>query len=78
LVYQAKSVILLANGERKVQPVTESLLNDPTPDVPISYGQKYSQRGGQLTYVVDKTAGRELLAEKRKLNQKRILIQDRS
>jgi len=58
--------------------VTESLLNDPTPEVPISYGQKYSQKGGHLTYVVDETAGRALLAEKRKLKQKGITIQDRS
>ena len=78
LVYQAKTVVLLANGERKVQPVTESLLNDPTPDVPISYGQVYSQRGGQLTYVVDKKAGRGLLEEKRRLKQRGILLQDRS
>jgi glucosamine-6-phosphate deaminase len=78
LVYEAKSVVLLANGERKVQPVTESLLNDMTPDVPISYGQKYSQEGGHLIYVVDKTAGRGLLAEKRKLKEKGITLQDRS
>jgi glucosamine-6-phosphate deaminase len=78
LVYQAKTVVLLASGERKVQPVTESLLNDPTPEVPISYGQKYSQKGGHLTYVVDEAAGRGLLAEKRRLKQKGITIQDRS
>jgi len=54
------------------------LLSDPTPDVPISYGQKYSQRGGHLTYVVDKAAGRGLLAEKRTLKQKGIVLQDRS
>lgn len=78
LVYQAKTVVLLASGERKLGPVTESLLNDPTPEVPISYGQKYSQRGGHLTYVVDVTAGRGLLAEKRRLKQKGIIIQDRS
>jgi glucosamine-6-phosphate deaminase len=78
LVYQAKTVVLLACGERKVGPVTESLLNDPTPEVPISYGQKYSQRGGHLTYVVDETAGRGLLTEKRRLKQKGIIIQDRS
>jgi glucosamine-6-phosphate deaminase len=78
LVYQAKKVVLLASGERKVQPVTESLLNDPTPDVPISYGQKYSQRGGDLTYVVDKTAGQGLLTEKRTLKQKGIILLDRS
>ncbi len=46
LVYKAKAVLLLANGERKVESVTKSLLNDPTPDIPISYGQIYSKKGG--------------------------------
>jgi len=77
LVYQAKTVVLLASGERKVQPVTESLLNDPTPDVPISYGQNYSQEGGNLIYVLDKTAGRGLLANRKRLKQKGINIQIR-
>jgi glucosamine-6-phosphate deaminase len=45
LIYQAKTVVLLASGERKVKPVAESLLGDPTPDVPISYGQIYSKKG---------------------------------
>jgi len=56
LVYQARSVVLLANGERKVESVTRSLLGEVTPDVPISYGQKYSENGGNLTYVLDKIA----------------------
>jgi len=77
LVYQAKRVVLLASGERKLQPVTESLLGDPTPDVPISYGQMYAQKGGHLIYVVDETAGRGLLANKKRLKQKGITIQDR-
>ena len=77
LVYQAKTVVLLASGERKVQPVKESLLDDPTPDVPISYGQNYSQNGGHLIYVVDETAGRGLLANKKRLKQKGITVQAR-
>jgi len=75
LVYKAKTVILLANGERKIEAVAESLLSDPTPDVPISYGQIYSQRGGELIYVLDKIAGRELLANKETLQQKGIEIE---
>jgi len=75
LVYKAKTVILLANGERKVGAVAESLLSDPTPDVPISYGQIYSQRGGELIYVLDKIAGRELLAKKETLEQKGMKIE---
>ena len=78
LVYQAKTVVLLVSGERKVEPVAESLLGDPTPDVPISYGQKYSEKGGNLVYVVDKIVGQPLLANKNVLKQKRIKIQDLS
>jgi len=75
LVYKAKAVILLANGERKVESVTKSLLNDPTPDIPISYGQIYSKNGRNLTYIVDKIAGRELLANKELLKKKGIEIE---
>jgi len=62
LVYQARTVVLLASGERKVGPVAESLLGEVIPEVPISYGQVYAQRGGNLVYVVDQIAARELLA----------------
>jgi len=76
LVYKAKTVILLANGERKVESVTKSLLLDPTPDIPISYGQIYSNRGGNLIYVIDKIAGRELIVHKKLLKQKGIEIKE--
>jgi glucosamine-6-phosphate deaminase len=76
LVYKAKAVLLLANGERKVESVTKSLLNIPSPDIPISYGQIYSKNGGNLTYVLDKIAGRELLANKELLKEKGIEIRN--
>ena len=78
LVYQAKTVVLLASGERKVEPIAESLVGDPTPDVPISYGQKYAEKGGNMVYVVDKVIGQELIANKKVLKQKGIKIQDLS
>jgi len=78
LVYKAKAVLLLANGERKVESVTKSLLNDPTPEIPISYGQIYSKNGGNLTYVLDKIAGRELLANNELLKKKGIEIEIRN
>ncbi len=78
LVYQARNVILLANGERKVESVARSLLGEVTPDVPISYGQKYAAAGGTLIYVLDKIAGRELLANKGALKVKKITIEDRT
>jgi len=74
LIYQAKTVVLLASGERKVKPVAESLLGDPTPDVPISYGQIYSQKGGNLIYVLDESAARDLLAGQKILKQKGIIL----
>ncbi|MBN1773812.1 MAG: 6-phosphogluconolactonase, partial [Deltaproteobacteria bacterium] len=61
LVYRARSVVLLAAGERKVEAVTRSLLGEPTARVPISYGQVYGARGGELVYVLDRVAARELL-----------------
>ena len=78
LVYKSKTVLLLANGERKTKSVTESLLNVPTPDVPISYGQIYSEKAGNLIYILDKIAGQELLANKKKLEQKGIEIKIRN
>ena len=78
LVYQAKTVVLLASGQRKVEPVAESLLGDPTQDVPISYGQKYAEKGGNMVYVVDKVVGQELIANKKGIKQKGIKIQDLS
>jgi glucosamine-6-phosphate deaminase len=70
LVYRARTVVLLASGERKIEPVTRSLVEHPTPEVPISYGQIYSARGGSLIYVVDRIAGRELLAARSALERK--------
>ena len=74
LIYLARAVLLLACGERKVQPVADSLLCDPTPDVPISYGQMYSEKGGDLIYVLDGIAARGLLANKKKLKKKGVKV----
>lgn len=78
LVYRARNVVLLANGERKVESITRSLLQDMTPEVPISYGQQYSQNGGDLIYVLDKVAGRELVANKKALQRKKITLDDQT
>jgi len=78
LVYQARTLILLASGERKIQPVVESLLGDTTPDVPISYGQLHSKKDNRLFYIVDKVVGRELLAGSKALEKKGIIIENRS
>jgi len=76
LVYQARTIVLLANGERKTESVTRSLLGDVTPDVPISYGQTYAARGGNLLYVLDRIAARDLLASAGTLRDRGISLED--
>jgi len=76
LVYSSKTVLLLANGDRKVDPVAESLLNDPTPLVPISYGQIFSGKGGNMIYVIDKAAAKKVLENADRINQRGVDIEN--
>jgi glucosamine-6-phosphate deaminase len=69
-VYKAKTVLLVANGARKTGPVTESILGDVTPDVPISYGQKYAAEGGNMIYVIDEAAAVDILAKEDEVKAK--------
>jgi glucosamine-6-phosphate deaminase len=78
LVYRARTVLLLANGERKVEPVAESLLNEPSPLVPISYGQTFSQNGGAMIYVIDRAAGKKVLDNREAISARGIDINDMS
>jgi len=64
LVYEAPTILLLANGPRKTGPVAESVLGDVTCDVPISYGQTYAAEGGNMVYVLDEAAASEVLARR--------------
>jgi glucosamine-6-phosphate deaminase len=64
LVYEARTVVLLANGGRKTGPVAESILGDVTCEVPISLGQTYAAGGGNLIYVLDEDAAAEVLADR--------------
>jgi glucosamine-6-phosphate deaminase len=76
LVYQAKTVVLLANGARKTESITRSLLGGVTPEIPISYGQQYSKRGGELIYVLDHVAAEGLLANRRELKERNVAIRN--
>ena len=76
LVYSAKTVLLLANGNRKVEPVAESLLNDPTPLVPISYGQIFSKNGGTMIYVIDKAAAKKVVENANRINERGVDIEN--
>jgi len=76
LVYQARTVILLANGSRKTGPLAESLLNDPTPLVPISYGKVYAKQGGRMIYVIDRAAAEKVLQNADAVKRQGIEIED--
>ena len=78
LIYQARTVVLLASGKRKIEPIAESLLGDLTPNIPISYAQKYAEKGGNMVYVVDKIVGRQLISNKKALGRKKTKIEDLS
>lgn len=76
LVYRAKTVLLLANGSRKAGPVAESLLKDPSPLVPISYGQIFSEKGGEMIYVIDRAAAEHILGKTDELKRRGIEVED--
>ena len=70
LVYQARTVVLLANGKRKTGPVSESILGGVSCDVPISYGQKLAANGGNLIYVLDEAAAADVFARQAEVTAK--------
>lgn len=72
LVYEAKTVLLLASGARKAQAIADSLLLEPTADVPISYSQQYGKAGGNMLYVVDAVAGAPILSRRSDLEARGI------
>ena len=78
LVYRARTVILLANGARKAEPVAASLLNDVTPLIPISYGQILDKTGGRMIYVIDKMAAEALDGYEESLAHRGIDVEDLS
>ena len=78
LVYRAKCVVLLASGKRKAEPVATSLAEDPTPAVPISHGQLFAQRGGEMVYVIDREAAAGVLARRAEIEKRGIVIDDLS
>ncbi len=78
LVYQAKTVLLLANGNRKADAIADALLMDPDCSVPISYGHKLSQSGGRMIFVIDRLAAAKIMDKTEQLRKRGIEIEDRS
>lgn len=76
LIYRARTVLLLANGERKTGPVAESLLMEPDCAVPISYGQKLAENGGRMICVLDRSAAKKVMEHEDDLRRKGVEIED--
>jgi glucosamine-6-phosphate deaminase len=76
LVFQANSVLLLANGPRKTEAVARAVLEKASAAVPLSYCQKYAEKGGELTWVLDEAASTDLLAERKTLKAMGIQLKD--
>jgi len=76
LIYRAKTVLLLANGSRKTEPVMESLLMKPDCSVPISYGHIPAANGGRMIYVLDRAAAEGIIRNRDVLQERGIEIED--
>ncbi len=78
LIYRAKTVLLLANGERKANAIASALLRGPHCSVPISYGHLLSQSGGRMIFVIDRLAAAGILDKTDQLRKHGVELEDRS
>ena len=78
LVFKAPKVVLLASGPRKVAAIERSIFEEPSPALPLSYVQRYVERGGDLVYVVDKKAAAGILGRTAELKERKIALRDLS
>jgi glucosamine-6-phosphate deaminase len=76
LTFQARSVLLLANGARKTRAIGRSLLEAPSAEVPLSYIQTYLERGGRVTMVLDGEAAAELLEHRGRIENRGFGLRD--
>jgi glucosamine-6-phosphate deaminase len=75
LIYRARRILLLAMGSRKAKSVALSLAEPPTDDIPISYGQIYSERGGDLLYVIDREAAADVLQRLDEIRSRGVIVE---
>lgn len=78
LVYEARTVVLLANGKRKADAVADALLMDPDCSVPISYGHNLANNGGRMIFVIDRIAAEKVLQNADRIRERGIDIEDLS
>lgn len=78
LIFRAKTVLLLANGPRKVNAIANALLRGPNCSVPVSYGHLHSQNGGRMICVLDRVAAAGIIDMTDQLEKHGIELEDRS
>ena len=78
LIYKARTVLLLAQGTRKADPVANALFMTPNCSVPISYGHILASQGGRMIFVLDQQAAAKVLGQKERLRDRGIDLDDRS
>jgi glucosamine-6-phosphate deaminase len=78
LVYQARTVLLMASGKRKADAVADALLMEPDCSIPISYGHNLAKCGGQMIFVIDRLAASKVLHQADNLRRHGIELDNRS
>ena len=78
LIYKAKTVLLVANGKRKAEPLVDALLIEPDCSVPISYGQNLAKSDSRMIYVIDRLAAAKVLERAGEIRQRGIELEDLS
>jgi glucosamine-6-phosphate deaminase len=78
LIFRARTVVVVANGARKTEAVTETLLMEPDCCVPLSYCHQLSGHEGKVVFVLDRTAAARALEEREVLNRRGITVEDRT
>jgi glucosamine-6-phosphate deaminase len=76
LIYQARTVLLLASGERKADVVADSLLMEPDCSVPISYGHNLARRGGRMIVIIDRLAAAKVLDNADQIRKRGIVLEN--
>ncbi|UCD03237.1 MAG: 6-phosphogluconolactonase [Candidatus Aenigmatarchaeota archaeon] len=80
VVELSKTILLLASGDRKTEPLAKGLLDPETEDVPISVVQRYIKKptGNDTICVFDEVAAQEILETKnlKRLAAKGIELED--
>jgi glucosamine-6-phosphate deaminase len=78
LVYKAKTVLLVANGKRKAEPLADALLMEPDCSVPISYGHNLAKVGGRMIFIIDCLAAAKVMEKADQIRRRGIELEDRS